>query len=242
MAHGQPDYGMYSAKETIGSIADNAELAARLGSIVTFDRKGDVIWLDTFEGEDGKWETSAVGVGASYAQSNEKALRGSFSAKLVTGAAVGNATSMKRVLAYPILSNLGFEIAFNITNAASNYIFQLHYNTGALQWRAEIRWNVTTQVLEYLDAAGAPQTLDNVRGSTEGTLFHILKLVINSTNHTYHRLILDSNSYDMSNIAAQFAGDGAAPHFFIYFEAMNIITAVNKDHFVDCVIATQNEP
>ncbi|GAH95398.1 unnamed protein product, partial [marine sediment metagenome] len=39
---GQPDYAALAPKEIAASISDMGEVAARLGSIVTYDKRGDV--------------------------------------------------------------------------------------------------------------------------------------------------------------------------------------------------------
>ena len=55
MGHGYPDYGTQGPVSTVHSIQDLGELAVRLGSIVTFDRRGNVLWLDGFDSGIGAW-------------------------------------------------------------------------------------------------------------------------------------------------------------------------------------------
>jgi len=63
MAHGTPDWGVTASKKTIYSLHDMGELAVRLGSIVSFDRRGDVIFSDSFQNGLGKVYASGVGAG-----------------------------------------------------------------------------------------------------------------------------------------------------------------------------------
>ena len=64
MAGETPDYGRLSAQATVFPVTDLGELAARLGSIVSHDRRGDVIWLDGFEDGLDKWQPTTSGSGA----------------------------------------------------------------------------------------------------------------------------------------------------------------------------------
>ncbi|GAI49683.1 unnamed protein product, partial [marine sediment metagenome] len=63
MSRGQPDYGSSAVKEVAGTLADMGELAARLSSIVEYDRRGDVVYLDDFEEPVLKWSPLAAGAG-----------------------------------------------------------------------------------------------------------------------------------------------------------------------------------
>ncbi|GAI56753.1 unnamed protein product, partial [marine sediment metagenome] len=80
MAHGQPDFGMYQIAKTIYRLADMGELAVRLGSIVTHDRRGDVIWMDNFDSGIAKWYQFASDDDGLVEWSAERSRSGGFSA------------------------------------------------------------------------------------------------------------------------------------------------------------------
>ena len=60
--YGLPDYGMYAALENMGNLVDYGELATRLGSIVSFNREGNVIFWDDFEKTPIKWLNLTGGI------------------------------------------------------------------------------------------------------------------------------------------------------------------------------------
>ena len=116
MAHGQPDFGLYAVKKTVSGLADLGELAVRLGSIITFDRRGDIVWFDDFEGDVFKWERDPSGVDAAIIVSPEAARNGAFSAKLTTGNLADDHATILHHLPYPVTSRVGFEISFTVNN------------------------------------------------------------------------------------------------------------------------------
>ena len=58
MPRGQADFGQYAVKEVSASISDMGEVAARLGSIDIYDKRGDVVFFDNFEGAFLRWNRS----------------------------------------------------------------------------------------------------------------------------------------------------------------------------------------
>jgi len=109
MAHGQPDYGMYTLANTIYRLTDMGELAARLGSINTYDRRGDVIFLDSFESGLTAWSPSSACTGSDLVQSAKHARSGGFSAKFVCGSdGTRQAQLAKQYSNYTRCYNLGY--------------------------------------------------------------------------------------------------------------------------------------
>jgi len=49
MPRGHPDYGQAGPTSLIATVPDLGELAARLGSNNTWDRRGFILWYDDFE-------------------------------------------------------------------------------------------------------------------------------------------------------------------------------------------------
>lgn len=239
MAHGQPDFGMYQAKATIGSMADNAELAARLGSIVTFDRRGDVVWFDDFEDNIAKW--TAVG---NAALSADTARNGGLSGKLVTGVLVNDQVSIERHLSYPVLSGVGFEMSLcHYEAGVARYEWRLVlYNPDLSTRRMEWRYYPATTDLQILDQAAGWQSLGlNIRlGRTFG-LFHTFKMVADYLTNRYVRLIWDETTYDLSAYEMPLGGHAGDPYMSARFI---IVTAVAfaRTCYVDDAIFTQNEP
>lgn len=242
MAHGHPDYGPSQVKVTTYGLTDLGELAARLGSIVTYDRRGDVVWFDDFEGGIGKYFTGSTGNNSAIIASGATARSGAFCAKLTPGDAAGNQQYFAAYFPYPVLSKLGFELHFTAVEDMYPYDMTLGLFTGATEYWGQIRWNVNTQALQYLDSNSVWQTFaTNKKAHYNQWLFHALKLVIDFKENTYTRLILNESEYDLS--AYSLPGGGVtttAPHFYIVYRAYNGAGGA-LSQYIDDVIITQNE-
>jgi len=242
MAHGQPDFGAYSAKQTIGSMADNAELAARLGSLVTFDRKGDVLWTDDFEDNAAKWLAAYVGGAGTWALSAVRALMGGSSGVLTTAAAIGATAEVIRRVFYPVVSKVGFEIAFNFGAGAYPVEFKMTVDDRVNITEYLIRYNFNTSDLDLVTAGGAVISIDpNLVVHPAGTGFHLIKLTVDIATGHFEKVLIDDMSYDISAYGGQVIG--LAVSAGVYLSALVTSTlAAGVNMFLDNAIFTQNEP
>lgn len=243
MPHGQPDYGMYAEKRTTYGLADMGELAARLGSIVTFDRRGDVIWYEDFEDTYNKWTLlSGVDTGT-VAQSNERARRGDNSLKITTGALSGGATGSYHQEPYPVLSKVGFEAHCHIYHATITFRVRVSIYTGTQRLRGGLAYDKPNTKWQYHNSGGTwTDLITGVDYPTGNTLFVPCKLVIDPTAQTYVRGIFSNREEDMSAIGLQVTADlVTAPHIEVYIYGLSAGTA-NQICYFDDIIITQNEP
>lgn len=242
MAHGQPDFGMYTQKKTTYGLADMGELVARLGSIVTHDRRGDVIFLDDFESDIVKWGATLGGVGAAAVMSPEAARSRAFSAKLVTGDADGDATYIETWNPYPVLGKFGLEVSISIGGLIENVQITFQVYDGTNYHLGDVYFAPQTNRLTILDGAtGLPVLIDTVDLYETFVLFHTFKVVCDFQANQYVRLILNDIEYDISGYALFTFGSGIAAHLRAVVLAENF-AAGNHHIYVEDVIITQNEP
>lgn len=242
MPHGQPDYGMYAAKETTGSMADNAELAARLGSIVTHDRRGDVIWLDGFEGGLNKWEVEWDVATAKADQCPDWARNGGFSCKLQTAADKDAYVRIVRDMPYPVLSKIGIEFSFSL----EQYVREIRLDPivwdGTHGHLASILWVAADKQLQYRGSDMLWHPLPGVYDlEVLPHFFHTLKLVVNYPELKYERLILDNHIIDLSTLSYNLFGLAWPPELEITAYLWTNADEIAIAYFDDFII-TQNEP
>lgn len=240
--HGGPDYGVSTAKQTVYALADMAELAARLGSIVTFDRRGDVIFLDDFESGLAKWEISGSGAGYAAAQSAFTARNGAYSAKLTTGSTLGQQIQIARYMPYPVLSSFGLEVSFTI-NANLDYMrFQLEIYDGVNAQSFSMQYEVDTDELKvFKGGVGYTVIASGLALRPYDQQFHTMKLVGDYATKKYRRLILNERFYDLSSWNSWQFASANAPRLTALVLATSV-PAANTSFYVDDAIITQNEP
>lgn len=243
MPSGQPDFGLYAPTETIVGLSDLGELAARLGSPVTFDRRGNIIWMDDFESGIEKWYVDSAAGGENLLWVPTYSKSGGFCAKAITDAHADDDIRVTVALPYPALSRIGFEYSFRLgSNIKEIHIINQLYN-GTNLIVGLLRWTAATKTWAYLDDSGYHDLTPTIDfRSTAPIPFNTLKLVCDFTTRMYVRLIANNTTYDLSSNTLRVGpGAGIPPHLS---ERVAIYTNANAsaDIYIDDAIVTQNEP
>lgn len=242
MAHGKPDWGESKPTATIYPLSDLGELAARMGSINTFDRRGDVVWMDDFEDNIDKWQPSETGTGATVALSADEARSGGKCCKLTTGNEINNFTGILYHLGpSAIASRMGLEFSFILNHNARLYM-RISAQQDVWTHACYFRYNPTDELLEYSNAAAVWTELVPNLKLKEGNCWHTIKMVADFTGSgEYVRLMLDNLTPSVSGLSMRgYAGAGA--DYLLVWIQCQALTAENHDMYIDDVIITQNEP
>lgn len=242
MAHGHPDYGRSGPLSTVHRVDDMGELAARLASIDTFDRRGNVVWMDDFENNLKKWLVTLTGTGADIVLSVNAARNGGASAKITTGNAAGNTEHLAHYGSYPILSKVGFEIAVTLNVNVSFVEVLVGAEDGTLLKYGAVRYLPNSSRLDLYNSSGAWVTIaSSLSPYFSDYAFHPLKLVIDLATGKYVRVLFAGQSWDLS--AYDLYSTAFLVHNFLW---VNISTAsqaaASASIYVDDAIITQNEP
>lgn len=242
MVHGTPDWGLTAGQATVYQLTDLGELAVRLGSIVSFDRRGDVVWLDDFEDGANKWEVAVAGTGAAVAISTARARNGAQSILLTAGSDGARYAQIGHFQAIPSLSNLGVEFSFAHIAALDNLLLELDVNTGSRLLTPRIRYDEVNSLILYKDAAGVDQELGPSNFFTaDWYRFSTIKLVVDLEAEEYVRLIVDLTVFNMAGIPLAAEDNSAAGNASTTIRNTGD-AGFNNKVYVDDVILTQNEP
>ena len=237
-----PDWGALSSQATVYEITDLGELAVRLGSIVTFDRRGDVTFLDSFNDGMIHWTLNPNGAGADAGLSMLRSRNGRFSALLTAGSDGLGSMGIVHIMPFAVLSGLGVEFSFNIPSTITELRLAVALYDGSNLTRYLIRWEVATLVLEYLDSGGSWVTFaTGVDFHPSASLFHTWKLVFDATDSEYARLIYGPNAAVLNDIAAEVSASAELPRIETEITVYGA-AAANDQIYIDDVIQTQNEP
>lgn len=240
--HGAPDWGVMAGKQTVYALHDMAELAARMGSIDTFDRRGDVVHLEDFEAGGKRYLYYSGGVTSDPVTSVATAKTGAISAKMTTQAEPPYYCTLHAYHPLPRLTGIGFEAAFTLE--ADHHFVKIsldHYN-GADDYYAEVRYDLVDKALYVRHSDGALKTIaSGLALFPYYKAWHVIKLVADYKTGKYQRVILDDKQYDLSAYSLYRVGATALVYLLnsIDFYAPGETQLVS---YVDDVIITQNEP
>jgi len=199
--HGRPDWYNITPLVQIHASEDINELAARLGSPDTFDRRGNVSHIYTFESGLGEVETQAVVSGSACYLTASPSYLGKPVADLYT---IGN------VNAYTLVSGRGsteqaqtYGAEFIFSQSAQEYqiIFYLNYTFGSYLYSSGIKLNPATSAAYYYDSSGNwIQITGTFTIYDMPNLFNNLKLAIDIANTQYLRFILNDTHVSLVGI------------------------------------------
>lgn len=242
MTQDQRDFYQFAPRGPVSPMLDLGELAARLGSIDTFERQGDVIWMDSFEGGFNKWVRNPLGLRAAAGISNEEARTGHVSCKLTSGSDANHLIGIYHYSAYPVLSRMGFEFSFCLHDIIEYLEWILYIDDGTDLRLYGIRWEYATKDLEYHAGAGAWEFIETTGAFVpQSTFFHTVKLVVAADKGQYKSVIFDNVKYPLPAIGPAAAGSIGWPYAMLAITNIGV-DGGNDDIFIDDVIFTQNEP
>ena len=242
MPRGQPDFGMYQQKTVGATLSDMGDLAVRLGSIVEYDRRGDIVSLDDFENTILKWTDAATGVGYVILDSTT-AKSGSQAINLHTDVGGAATATLAKRLTRLGVPRLGIEISFSDMDLGCDFYFTISYWDGVTGYRARLWFDQSTHNLyvEGLPAIGWV-LVANVGFLRRGEyLWYPVKLVVDFVNHYYVRVLYSDTEYSVATIALPTFGDAGGSYILAQFQLLNVVAA-NHNVWVDDFILTQNEP
>jgi hypothetical protein len=201
MVHGNRDYFNSMPLSTMYSMIDAAELAARLGSIDNFDRRGNVLWLTGFEEGIAEWKAGGKGTGYSVSVSTDRAYSGGYSCKLVPGSTTTYEASISRYQYLPPSTRIGFEYAF-LPSTHLSYIYSriFFYKNGYLH-DCRIRYDNVNKNIDYWTGNNTYTPLvTNVDLTLNNPWWSIFKWVYDLDKGEYVRLIWNHTEQDMKGL------------------------------------------
>lgn len=248
LVHGRPDWVRATTLQDIRDVFGNipqvgmGELAARLGAISFFERRGEVIFMDDFEDSTFKWLTDATGTTWSVARSNASALNGNFSVKLTTDAAPTTFVAIEKYLHPSVLKRMGFEYSFAIGSNIDSIYNLFNIYTKTTRYKALLSYTPQTQKLIVTDHyLGSKIIATNVDLREHDLTYHTWKMVVDLETGKYVRLYLNGEYYDLSQWTLPFTPGDYTPDMYLIIYIINYSTG-NHYVYVDNVVITQNEP
>lgn len=242
MPHGAPDwYGL--KKETVFAIPiDLAELAVRLGSPVTFDRRGDVIWLDDFENGLNKWTLGTAFAHSEVYLSSAKAFRGTYACAIVTSDQLNGYTWITRSFQPAVVGQMGTEITYQIVDTEVDFDLGISHYTGSDEYGYRLKHDSSANKLYYLDSGSNWQeALANVYATTTPTGWNTMKLVVDFAAEEYVRAVFNDQGVPLAGHTCPHTTIGTEPGLGTVIRVHGD-TSTTYQAYLDNVIITQNEP
>jgi len=242
MARGAPDYSNVTAANPLHRLDDMAELAARLGSVDVFDRSGNVIYLETFSGGREQWSDATYGTGAAVAITTERVASPPFSLKMTTGGDGAHGVKVEYEVAYHHLCKMGLEYAFTHHINSEYHRMQFFHHEGETRYEYIVRFDIQNSEVQVYDSDGTYKAFaTSVNLKSDAFIFNQAKLVVDVENNAYVRFTFNDETWLLGDYAPYEVAESSVPYLSIYAYFIGDAGS-NRDHYIDNVIVTQNEP
>jgi hypothetical protein len=240
MGRGQPDWGEYAPQEQVSKTLDLAELAARLGSPVVYDRNGTVLFMDTFAYDLIHWLIHTEPE-CTITVSNTVALFGGKSAKFAFSGISTDSSYITVIPPFRYLDRVGLEVTPSWDNpniALTLYGFFFYQN---ISYTFGVRITPALQKVEIRTDAGWITVLDNLSMITGVNIWHFIKLVVSISPAQYVCLKINDQTIDLSAYTLNGYPFNTANRVQFGIYSLNTgNTAGNL--YIGSVIGTINEP
>ena len=241
MAHGYPDYGVAASVASIYRALDPGELAVRLDSVVTYDRRGNVLFADGFEGGLGHWLTYAADTGDAASLGVGLGRIGSYAALCTLGGGALNSVQLTRYLAYAQSSRFGLEVSFAVLNQVKHVWVQLNWNHSAHSYAVTVAFYPTTGVLRLEGVSSGYVVLDTgIVLAFDEHAWATCKLVFDPVLGKVIRVLFNARAYSTAQYAAIDLGAAPRDQVGVNLYASSNVGQTSSVYFDD-VILTQNE-
>lgn len=241
MAHTLPDFSTKYRMSTVFGNIDDAELAARLGSIVNFDRAGNVVWLDDFEAPTLKWDTSSSQNEGAVTLSALYPFLGSQCVKFYTTNNAASHAYMERTIHFPQNVNLGFQYNFTTPTNKGTIETYIKVYTGSWDYEFGFNYNTSDDKLYIYSIHGEYNELvDTVSLKVGAYTYNTIKLVIDLTEGSYRRLLLNNHTYPLTTSYGTSSADSTDAYILVRTRLIGHATGVNT-FYLDNYVVTQNE-
>ena len=242
MPRGAPDYSNVRAYGPLHRLDDLAELAGRLGSPVTYDRRGSVLFLATFANGSGQFGLTSVGSGASLGVTPETFLSGPFSLRMLTSNVTDEISTVHTRIAIPEkTSKLGLEAGVSFTDVEVGFDIQISHYTGAKLYQYTLIYRSDQDRLYIVSPTGSGILDDNLVLYPGSHAWHKMKIVVDFENNTYLRALMDEDAYDVSDFDAYVYTNTEPKRIDVRLHGATRDNTTREIHW-DNVIITQNEP
>lgn len=242
MAHGTPDWGLVGPKVTTYGLDDLGEHAVRLGSPVTFDRRGDVIWWTDFRHGLGDVVPFGTAGRQTILVTGEPTRQGAFCLDLYWPGGAAGYSGVRKYLPYPVASLLAIEATFRVDHYNDYWRLELYVQRGARQMQAGLRYDYANDLLEVQIGFGVWQPIASGMNPAKLMLPLVTaKLVVDVSSDLYVRAIFNDTEYSIPTIGCYERGHVSAR----YADCRVIAQNVDEDEmhgYCDSIIITQNEP
>jgi len=237
-----PDFQKYLPGSVRFSLQDFGELAARLDSISTYDRRGEVLWYDKFSYGMAAWGLTASGSGSVIRIDTSNIYRWPHVCKILSGIVLNDLSAIVKYLSPVSTGRYGIEFVLDIESAVTDFEVYLNLWDKTYLYQARFRFLDSGDLMQLRNASGVYETVVSLRPWVSGWyIYNPIKFVIDMNLEKYVRLLIGSTAYNVSAITLNKQASTDPTNAFIQLSTRSA-SGTNAHVRIAHVILTANEP
>jgi len=219
----------------------NAELAARTGSLMSYDGRGQYQYGYDFSGGLTSWITQALGTGAAVSLTPETYERGGYSVRLTGGSDGAKQATCYRRIDVMESKTFGFEVGVSIAASIDWLNIIATYRDGTTAHTAGVKYDDTNDLLRCRVPGPDWQTFaTSYQMYHNASAYHVFKFVWDIDAGYYIRALIAGHLYDISAYQILTSADATAPYMDIAVTVQSRV-ANNDSVNLDYVVLTNQE-
>lgn len=240
--HDLPDNHPWLPGSTRYPLSDIGEQAARLGSMVTYDRRGEVVWMSEFqEGLAGLVQLGET-VNDLARVTADNVYRSPYAAYLYADGVAASFSALYKYYSPSTLGKAGYEIALHAGNPCHYINLNMRHYDGSTLLSAILQLHSFDSTIKIQTTGGVFVTI--ATGFTPVSaihMYHMCKLVVDFSTGYYKRALINETEYNLSQYPLLATASAVAKqHNFIVNLTPNVGTP--SEAYVGHIIITGNEP
>lgn len=223
-----------------------AELAARNGSMMVSDKRGNLVFQDGFDSGTPRYNTT-LSTGSTAYRSATYCKSGEFSVELTTGSTMGNAAGINYLTTDFREGKIGIKVDFSpdstYTIEDSTITMSILYHDGSAYHRGKVRIDTENDELQIHESGSYTTIADISSIGNYGTdnNWTSFKLVLDLSTDKYDRISAYGTEYDISDYNLMTVASSVRRYMRAYIELITT-TGAAKRCYIDNVVLTDNEP
>jgi len=237
-----PDDYPWLPSSTRYPLSDLGEQAVRLGSPVTYDRRGEVVWYDVGDKGIAPYTISGSGTGNQVIVDTYRPLHGAYNLKLISGSDADRMAIVNKSMSNLAMRRCGLEVALFLATEGEHFKIAILRRSGTLDVQGWLSLGMVSKTLQYYGSDGAYHFIADTGDLYDPYgIYHHLKLVVDFDTGYYVRALFNENSYDLSAYPLYSEALSGIKHYIIQATFGGRLNH-NDKAYVGHMIVTGNEP
>ena len=216
------------------------ELAARLGSPISWERRGQVVKFLTFVDGFSSWAQATGGAGSAVSLDASFWQYGGYSVKLLTDANVNAYAGITTYTDYPPDTRLGVEVVFSVTDKPRYLNVLMKIWDGTNEHRCYLRAHWGTSYIQIMRDTEVWVNVVAYDQPVVGQVFRSIKFVVDLDEGTYIRVLANGVETDVTTSQIYTTANAAAPYVSVQVKSEETVAA-GGTVYIDRVNITTNE-